>query len=224
MSKLVLVISKTGTGKSSSLRNFKPEECAVILCSGKELPFRSDLKTMVPKSPASVLAAIQSAPTPAVVIDDANYLMSFEEMSRAGETGYVKFTQMAQNMFQIFKTIIDKPGNQIFYIMAHAADTEDGTIRFKTTGKMLSEKIVLEGLSNIVITNEVTSEGEFVFRVRTDGNGIKTPIGMFEDDAIPNDLKMVDTAIREYYGMNQPKNMEPKQAEKPDQPVLTKKK
>jgi len=201
MSKLVLVISPSGTGKSSSLRNFKPEECAVILCSGKELPFRSELKTKVPQSAADVLAAVASAPTPAVVIDDANYLMSFEEMNRVNETGYAKFTQMAQNMFKIFKAIIDKPGDQIFYIFAHAEDRDDGVLKFKTTGKMLSEKIVLEGLTNILITNEVTADGQFVFRVQTDGSGVKTPIGMFDEPTIENDLKLVDTRIREYYGM-----------------------
>jgi len=206
MAKLVLVISSTGTGKSSSLRNFKSSEAAAILCSGKELPFRNELKTIVPKSYTEVMAAIDKAPTPVVVIDDANYLMSFEEMSRATETGYGKFTAMALNMFKLLKAIIDKPGDQIFYVLAHAAETEDGTIRFKTTGKMLSEKVVIEGLTNILITNAV-SDGEFVFKVKTDGSGVKTPIGMFETDTIPNDLKMVDTAIRDYYGME---SLEPK--------------
>lgn len=205
MAKLVLVISKTGTGKSSSLRNFKKGEANVILASGKELPFRSDLPTLTPKSYTDVFKGIAEAPAPVVVIDDANYLMSFEEMGRVGETGYGKFTQMAQNMFKVFKAILDKPGDQIFYILAHAAETEDGTIRFKTTGKMLSEKVVLEGLTNILITNEVTPDGEFVFRVKTDGSGVKTPIDMFDSETIPNDLKVVDGIIREYYGMTAPK-------------------
>lgn len=214
MSKLVLVISKTGTGKSSSLRNFKKGEAAVVLCSGKELPFRNELTQMVPKTSEDVLKAVMTATTPVVVIDDANYLLSYEEMARSSEVGYAKFTQMAVNMFKIFKAILDKPGDQIFYIMAHAADTEDGMIRFKTTGKMLSEKIVLEGLTNILITNEVTPDGEFVFKVQTDGSGVKTPIGMFNEPTIGNDLKLVDQTIRSYYGMSQSKP-----AEQPKQPA-----
>jgi len=182
------------------MRNLKKGEASVVLASGKELPFRSDIATMVPKSYPDVINAIEKATAPIVVIDDANYLMSFEEMSRVTEIGYAKFTQMAQNMFKIFKAIIDKEGDQTFYVMAHAADTEDGMIRFKTTGKMLSDKIVLEGLTNILITNEITADGEFVFNVKTDGTGVKTPLGMFKEDQIPNDLKVVDKAIKDYYG------------------------
>jgi hypothetical protein len=200
MSKLVLVISKTGTGKSSSLRNFKKGEASVILCSGKELPFKSDLAVMVPKTSTDVVAGIKGASTPVVVVDDTNYIMSFEEMARAGEIGYAKFTQMAVNMVSIFRAISEKPGDQIFYIMAHAADTEDGMIRFKTTGKMLSEKIVLEGLTNILLTNEV-ADGEFVFKVKTDGTGVKSPMGMFQTDTVENDLKVVNEVIRAYYDM-----------------------
>lgn len=202
MARLVLIISKSGTGKSSSMRNLKKGEASVILASGKELPFRTDLSTFVPKSYTDVLGAIEKATSPIVVIDDANYLMSYEEMSRVQESGYGKFTQMAQNMFRVFKTIIDKPSDQTFYIMAHAADTDDSNdqLRFKTTGKMLSDKIVLEGLTNILLTNEITPDGEFVFRVQTDGSGVKTPIGMFNTPTIPNDLKVVNEAIVKYYG------------------------
>lgn len=200
MARLVLVISKSGTGKSSSLRNLKKGEASVVLSSGKELPFRSDIATMVPKNYTDVLTAIEKANAPIVVIDDANYLMSFEEMARVSEVGFGKFTQMAQNMFNVFKAIIDKNSDQTFYVMAHAADTEDGTLRFKTTGKMLSDKVVLEGLTNILITNEITADGEFVFKVQTDGSGVKTPLGMFSTPTIPNDLKLVDEAIRKYYG------------------------
>lgn len=201
MARLVLVISNSGTGKSSSLRNLKKGEASVILCSGKELPFKHELSTFVPKAGyVDVLNAIDKASSPIVVIDDANYLMSFEEMNRVQEVGYGKFTQMAQNMFKVFKAIIDKPSDQTFYIMAHAAETEDGKLRFKTTGKMLSDKVVLEGLTNILLTNEITPDGEFVFKVKTDGTGVKAPLGMFETDTIPNDLRLVNEAINKYYG------------------------
>lgn len=198
MSRLVLVLAQSGTGKSSSLRNFKHGEANVLLCSGKELPFRTDLATKVPKSYTEIFAAIQGAPAPVVVIDDANYLMSFEEMARVSETGYAKFTQMAANMFKMFKTILEKEGDQIFYVMAHAETREDGLLRFKTTGKMLSDKIVLEGLTNIILTTELV-DGKFVFKTQTDGTGVKTPFGMFESDMMDNDLKEVDRQIREFY-------------------------
>lgn len=198
MSRLVLVLAQSGTGKSSSMRNLKRGEANVVLCSGKELPFKTDLATKVPSTYADVIAAINGAPAPIVVIDDANYLMSFEEMARVNETGYAKFTQMANNMFKVFKTIIDKDSDQTFYVMAHAETREDGLLRFKTSGKMLSEKIVLEGLTNIVITTEIV-DGQFIFRTQTDGTGVKTPLGMFASPTMDNDLKLVDEAVREFY-------------------------
>lgn len=198
MARLVLIISKSGTGKSSSMRNLTKEEAVVISASGKELPFRSELTLYSPKTYTDVYAAIERAKTPIVVIDDANYLMTFEEMARSSETGYGKYTVMAKNMFNVFKNIIDKASDQTFYIMAHA-DEDSSDLRMKTSGKMLSEKIVLEGLANVLITNEVTAEGEFVFRVKTDGSGVKTPLGMFESETIPNDLKLVNEAIVNYY-------------------------
>lgn len=200
MARLVLILARSGTGKSTSLRNFKKGEASVVLCSGKELPFRTDISTFVPKGYETVQAAIQQAKSPVVVLDDVNYLMSMEEMSRAGERGYEKFSQMALNMYNVFKAIMDKDSDQTFYLLAHAAENTEGDnqLRFKTTGKMLSEKIVLEGLTNIVIGADVI-DGEFVFKVKTDGTGIKTPIGMFDTPTVPNDLKAVDATIKEYY-------------------------
>lgn len=198
MAQLILVIAPSGTGKSSSLRNLKKEEAAVILCSGKELPFRHELPIMVPKTYVDIFNAVAQSSKPIVVIDDVNYMMSFEEMSRVNETGYAKFTQMAANMFNVFKSIVEKDSDQVFYVFGHSADEEDGKLKLKTTGKMLSEKIVLEGLTNTVLTNEIV-DGEFRFRVRTDGSGVKSPLGMFKEPTIENDLKLVDKAVREFY-------------------------
>lgn len=203
MAQLVLVIAKSGTGKSSSMRNLTPDEAAVVLCSGKDLPFRHNLKTLAPSGYGDVLKIINQSSKPMIIIDDANYLMSFEEMDRAKETGYGKFTDMAANLFSVFKAILDKKSDQVFYIMAHQAEPEekgDDQLKFKTTGKMLSEKVVLEGLSNIIITTEMIN-GDFVFRVKTDGKGVKTPLGMFDTETIENDLKLVDQAIRKFYDM-----------------------
>ena len=199
MARLVLILSRSGTGKSTSLRNFKKGEAQAILCSGKELPFNTDIVTFVPKGYSDVQAAIAKASSPVVVLDDVSYLMSMEEMSRSSENGYQKFSQMALNMYNVFKTAMDKDTDQTFYLLAHAAENaDDNQLRFKTTGKMLSEKIVLEGLTNIVIGADVV-DGEFVFKVKTDGTGIKTPIGMFDTPTVPNDLKEVEATIRNYY-------------------------
>lgn len=200
MSRLILILARSGTGKSTSLRNFKKGEAQAILCSGKELPIKTDIATFVPKNYADLYAAIQKANAPVVVIDDLNYMLSFEEMARANEVGYQKFSIMAQNMFNVFKMVMDKESDQNFYLMAHSAEpTEnDNQLRLKTTGKMLSEKIVLEGLTNIVIGADV-EDGEFVFKVKTDGTGIKTPMGLFSEPTMPNDLRQLDEAIKGFY-------------------------
>lgn len=198
MARLVLIVAKSGTGKSSSLRNLKKGEASAILCSGKELPFKSDLPTLVPKSYGDVSKAIAGVKTPIVVIDDINYLMSFEEMARTAESGYGKFTIMAKNLFDVFKAIIDKDSDQTFYVTAHAEERDDEMLRVKTTGKMLSEKIVLEGLTNILLGCDIV-DGEFVFKVKTDGTGVKSPMGMFDKATVPNDLKVVDEAIKKFY-------------------------
>ena len=200
MSRLVLILARSGTGKSTALRNFKKGEAQAILCSGKELPFKTDIATFVPKGYADVQAAIQKASLPVVVLDDVNYLMSMEEMSMAQVKGYEKFSIMALNMYNVFKAIMDKDTDQTYYLLAHSAELSetDSQLRFKTTGKMLSEKIVLEGLTNIVISADVI-DGDFVFKVKTDGTGIKTPIGMFTTPTVPNDLKEVDKIITAYY-------------------------
>ena len=200
MAELVLVLARSGTGKSTSIRNFKKGEAQAILCSGKQLPFKTDIETYVPKGYAQVYAAIKAAKTPVVILDDVNYLMSMEEMNMAQVKGYEKFSMMALNMYNVFKAIMDKESDQIFYLLAHSAEPTEGDnqLRFKTTGKMLSEKIVLEGLTNTVIGADVI-DGEFVFKVKTDGTGIKTPIGMFSTDTVPNDLKAVNETIKNYY-------------------------
>lgn len=199
MSKLVLVLANPGTGKSSSLRNLKAEEVTVVSVTGKELPFKTQIKPIVTSSATEIVKIVKDSKKPIVVIDDANYILSFEEMQKANEVGYTKFTVMAQNFFNIIKAIIEKESDQIFYIFAHSEQTEDGHLRLKTTGKMLSEKIVIEGLTNIVINAVVDEDGKFVFRVKTDGMGVKTPVDMFESDTIPNDLLLVNTAIKKFY-------------------------
>lgn len=200
MARLVLLLARSGTGKTTSIRNFKKGEAQIILCSGKELPVKSDIQKFVPKNYQDLYSGIDKANAPVVVIDDLNYMMSFEEMSRAKEVGFQKFTHMAENMFNVFRRVMAKDTDQTFYLVAHAAEpTEnDNQLRFKTSGKLLSEKIVLEGLTNIVIGADVIDD-EFVFKVKTDGTGIKTPMGMFETETVPNDLKAVDATIRAYY-------------------------
>jgi hypothetical protein len=199
MAQLTFVLGRSGTGKSSSLRNMKKADgVGYITATGKPLPFKNDIPQFYAKNYSELVAAIKTSKAPIVVIDDFNYFMSFEEFSKAGIKGYDKFTEMAVNVVNIIELITKKGTDQRFYILAHSEQNDEGLLKLKTTGKMVSDKFVPEGLTNQVVETAVI-DGEFVFKVKTDGTGIKTPLGMFETDTIPNDLKELDKAIVNFY-------------------------
>ena len=199
MAQLTFVLGKTGTGKSTSLRNFtKADGIGYVTATGKPLPFKNDIPQYHAKSYAELMQVINQAEAPVVVIDDFNYFMSFEEFSMASVKGYEKFTQMAVNVVNIIEAITQKQSDQRFYILAHSENNDSGELRLKTTGKMVSDKLVPEGLTNQVIETAVI-DGEFVFKVKTDGTGIKTPMGMFDTPTIPIDLKVLDETMKAFY-------------------------
>lgn len=201
MAQLTFILGKSATGKSTSLRNFtKKDGIGYITATGKPLPFKSDIPQFHAKNYAELMAAIHQSKADVVVIDDFNYFMSFEEFSQATVKGYEKFTQMAVNVVNVIEAITKKDSAQRFYIMAHSEQNEDGQLRLKTTGKMVSDKFVPEGLTNQIVETAVVDR-EFVFKVKTDGTGIKTPMGMFKETelTIPNDLKLLDKTIKAFY-------------------------
>lgn len=199
MSQLTFVLGRSGTGKSTSLRNFtEKDSIGYITATGKPLPFKTSIGQFHAKNYTELLAAINQSKAEVMVIDDFNYFMSYEEFGQAKVKGYEKFTQMAVNVVNVIETITKKESNQRFYILAHSEQNEDGQLRLKTTGKMVSDKFVPEGLTNQVIEADVIDR-DFVFKVRTDGTGIKTPLGMFDTDTTPNDLKELDKSIKAFY-------------------------
>lgn len=211
MSKKILILGRSGSGKSTSLRNFKKGEVGIISCVGKEMPFRTDIPIYEPKLTLetmnrypNTLMAIKNAKAKVLVIDDANYLMSTEFMATAGEKGFDKFTRMASN-FTTLLNEVDELGDDItVYIMMHIELDADGYERPMTVGKLLSEKVCIEGLFTTVL-KAIYDGGEYKFRTKTNGSDcVKTPLDMFQAESIDNDLKLVDKTIREYYGMEMP--------------------
>ena len=200
----VMILGESGTGKSASLRNFGSDDVAVINVAGKPLPFRNKLNVWKCDEYAKIRAALLKSPNiPAFVVDDAQYLMANEFMRRSDERGYDKFTEIAKNFWSlVLETVAQKmPDNQIVYFLMHTDTADDGRVRAKTIGKMLNEKITLEGLFTIVLRTNV-SDGVYTFRTVNSGSDtVKAPMGMFAASEIDNDLKAVDTAIREYYGI-----------------------
>ena len=211
----VLVMGRSGSGKTYSLKNFKPDEIGVISVEKGRLPFRSEIKvakipkygdgTEDAKSYGAINRAkyvwlekaIASAKVKSIAIDDSQYLLVNELFDRAYEKGYDKFVQMAANFRELIHFINElEEEDKIVYFLHHTDTDTDGREKAKTIGRMLDEKLTVEGCFDIVIYCE-----DHKFFTQSNGQSTaKTPEDML-DLEIPNDLKAVDEAIREYYGL-----------------------
>lgn len=198
----VLIMGESGSGKSCSLRNFDKSEVVIYNIAGKPLPFRNQLNKADNVSYTQIANNMIKKSYKTYVIDDSQYLMAFEMFDRAKESGYNKFTDVALNFRNLVDFVIKQmPADTIVYFLHHIETTETGKIKAKTSGKMLDNQLTLEGLFSIVLICK-TDGKEHYFETQSDGyTTCKSPMEMF-DFKIDNDLKMVDTKIREYYGLN----------------------
>lgn len=214
---LVYVLGKSGTGKSYSMRNFPQNELALINVQGKILPFRGSAKIEQTTTDDSgeIVETLKdySEKFKSIVIDDYQYVMANEFMRRSFEKGYDKFTEIGRHAWDIPDTVRELPNDCIVYIMCHTDRDEEGFEKIKTIGKLLDEKICLEGMSTIVLKTNVT-DGKYVFLTQNNGKDTtKSPAGMFPSYAIDNDLKYVDDKIRNYYGFDGAKTDEEMESE-----------
>lgn len=195
-----MILGESGTGKSASLRNFSQDEIGVINVCGKPLPFRNQIKDLKTDNYMAIEKALKASSKKAAVIDDCQYLMANEYMRQAKVTGYQKFTDIAQNFWMLVQVVIrELPEDVIVYFLGHIERDQNGNEKFKTIGKMLDEKITVEGMFTVVLKTSI-QDGRYLFSTRNSGNDtVKSPIGLFDESYIDNDLKAVDTAIREYY-------------------------
>lgn len=200
MASLVMVIGQSGTGKSTSLRNFKKGECSVINVSKKPMPFPCELNVANVTTYKTIRELLQRCVSPSIVIDDSTYLLVNEYMSKADEKGYDKYTNMAKNFWEFMNFCINElPDDKIVYFLGHSEKGEDGREHFKTVGKMLDNTVVLEGYCSVVLKT-VVEDGHYYFATHNNGyDTVKSPFGMFADDRIDNDLKAVDQRLREYF-------------------------
>lgn len=198
----VLVIGESGSGKSASMRNFDSKEVSVFNVASKPFPFRKKLPRMNGATYDSIQAALAKPNKKAYVIDDSQFLLCFEMFRTAKDTGYGKFTDMALHFYNLIQFVIQNtPEDCIVYFLHHTETTGDGRIKAKTIGKMLDEKLTVEGLFSIVL-HCVTDGVSHKFITQSDGcTTAKSPMDMF-DLEIDNDLKEVDRTIREYYGFS----------------------
>ena len=196
----VIVLGKSGSGKSTSLRNFEPGEVGILNVLGKPLPFRKRLDSLNTSDYTRICECISSGKRRAWVVDDAGYLMSLENFARARESGYGKFTDMAVNFQKVIRAAQLAPDECITYLFMHPELDQNGQEKIRTVGKMLDEKFGIEGAVPVLI-DCVVQDGRHLFVTKNDGtNMAKAPIGMLPE-TMDNDLKEVDTLIREYWGM-----------------------
>lgn len=203
----VLVLGESGSGKSTALRNFDPAEIGIFNVASKPLPFRKKMMVVNGAGYGTILKSLSNPKLKSYAIDDSQYLLAFEFFDRAQETGYGKFTELALNFRNLIQFVImNTPPDVIVYFLHHTERRDDGVLKAKTIGKMLDEKLTVEGLFSIVLLCQARQD-KHVFVTQSSGiSTAKSPMDMFPGE-IDNDLKLVDTAIREYWGLN-PANQE----------------
>lgn len=208
----VMILGESGAGKTASLRNLNPEETLIIQSVPKPLPFRSKFKPwdtasktgsiIVSDSSQQICKFIAAAPSygkKVIVIDDYQYTMANEFMRRSAEKGFEKFTEIAKHAWDIAMAAQSAPDDVRIYILSHVQNDDQGRTKIKTIGKMLDEKITLEGLFTIVM-RAIRHDGQYLFTTQNSGSDtVKTPMGLFESETIGNDLNQVDQSIKNYY-------------------------
>lgn len=215
MSIATLILGESGTGKSASLRNLDPNQTLLIQAIKKPLPFRSggdwrpytrspDGKVtkgniIVSDKAATIERALRTTTQPIVVIDDWQYMLANEYMRRSEEKGYEKFSEIARHAWDVLIAATSLEPHRRVYILTHSTTDEMGHTKTKTIGKLLDEKITVEGMFSIVLRTHVV-DGDYHFSTQNNGlDTVKSPMGLFTERLIHNDLALVDAAICDYY-------------------------
>jgi hypothetical protein len=210
MSIATLILGNSGSGKSTGLRNLDPKKALLIQCIKKPLPFKaagwktritlkSEGNVIQTDDPITIERIMRTSPHEIVIVDDYQAVMVNELMNRSSEKGYDKFTDIGKHAFDIFRTAGDLAPHRRVYILAHTQTDDFGSVRMKTVGKMVDQTLVPEGYFTIVLRTEVVN-GNYKFSTQTNGQDCcKSPIGMFADLHIDNDLSAVDAAISNFY-------------------------
>ena len=203
----VLIIGKSGGGKSTSLRNcVDNEEWNLINVLGKPLPFKGKIPQVTTDDYSQVMKCLAGSKAHSVVIDDAgyliiNYFMKNHSSKGAGNAVFSMYNTLADNFWNLIEFVKSLPNDKIIYIIMHEDIDDFGNVKPKTIGKLLDEKLIVEGMFTIVLRCVYESGKHLFVTQAVDGSVSKTPMGMFEELEIDNDLLYVDNKIREYYGL-----------------------
>ena len=203
----VLIIGKSGSGKSASMRNLDPNRVALINVLGKPLPFRTKFTQLVTDDYSKIIGSIAKAPKmnrDIIIIDDAGYLITNMFMRGHSNAGggngvFTLYNSIGDRFWNLIETIRAEPSDARVYLIMHEDMNEFGQVKPKTIGRLIDEKVCLEGMFTICLRCMI-SDGKHVFRTQSDGMDVaKSPMGMFDTLEIENDLNMVDQKICEYY-------------------------
>ena len=201
----VLIIGKSGAGKSASLRNLPKDGTIVINVLGKPLPFRNRLKTVQCDNYAMIGKAINKGEYERYVVDDFGYLMTDQFMGALGAKGkgqdmFAMYADIGLSVWDFIKALQRNPSPARVYLMMHEDMDDYGNVKPRTLGKLVDQKVCLEGMVTICLRAAVNANGEHVFLTRTNGlDTVKAPMGMFDKAEIENDLNLVDETIINYY-------------------------
>ena len=197
----VLILGESGSGKTYSIKNLDPEKVGIFLVEKPRLPFRKEFRCARNATYGAILKTLAEPKLKTYVIDDSQYLLVNEFFDRAAESGYQKFTDLALNFRNLIHFVTQKtPDDLTVYFLHHTETDVNGKVKAKTIGRMLDEKLTVEGLFDIVLRTEISQDGHF-FRTQSNGSDtVKSPEDMFPEK-IPNDLALVDSVIREYYNL-----------------------
>lgn len=205
MAQKLLIMGESGTGKSTSLRNCDPAKTAVVNPVGKALPFKGSGKfTMLnsvtdSRTITKFMKEQAAAGKKLIVVDDFQYILAVPYMNRIKESGWDKYNDFGANYFDIIEVCKEIPDDVVVAYMTHLETLDNGLTTVKLIGKLLREKITIEGLFTVVLRTSV-SEGKYYFLTQNSGKDtVKSPLGMFPTYAIDNDLNYVADKIRNYY-------------------------
>lgn len=205
MAEKILIMGESGTGKSTSIRNCNPDITAIVNPVGKPLPFKGSKKfsTLNGITDSSCICEFMKEQAKqgkkVIIVDDFQYILAIPFMNRIKETGWDKYNDFGSNYFNIIDVCNELPEDVCVYYLTHCETLESGITTVKLIGKLLREKITIEGLFTIVLRTGV-SEGKYYFFTQNSGKDtVKSPMGMFDTFSIENDLAYVDAKIRNYY-------------------------
>ena len=212
MAQMVLVLGESGTGKSTSLRNCDPATTAVVNPVGKPLPFKGKFTMLNSVTDARKIIKFMKEQAAAgkklIAVDDFQYILAVPYMNRIKETGWDKYNDFGSNYFEIIESCKDLPDDVVVAFYSHLETLDNGLVTIKLIGKLLREKITIEGLFTVVLRTGV-NEAKYYFYTQNSGKDtVKSPIGMFPAYAIDNDMNYVADKIRNYYEVGEYKSDE----------------